>query len=578
MDLTIKEAGTNVPIRTEPDRREQQIAWALMALLFLVRLAYVFRYRIDSDEPQHLHTVWEWAQGLIAYRDFFDNHTPLFHIACAPLLKLLGERADVLNLMRLVMLPLYGVVLWTIYRIARQLFSPRVAMWAPLFAGAFPNFFFPSIEFRTDNLWAPVWLLAVVVFIEGNPGLLRWFLGGLLIGTGFAVSMKTSVLAGTLIGATLVAATISPLLRQKPGGSLALSLSALAGMVLVPLGLIYFLYAEGAYQAFIYCVIDHNILPANLVPHRSKLGLVWFLLVACPLWFGARQLFKKSPQAAIGTGRAVIFLQTGLFLAVMEFLWPVVTRQDYLPAYPLAVMLFTPLLLKAADWAKQRVGAKSGTMSAWSPAAVFAIELIWLCIARPLTFDGTICEVHLLKDVLRLTQPGEYVMTFKGEAVFRPRPFFYVLEPFTRERLNHGLLKDDIAERLIATNTCVTMTLTRRMPKRGEQFIWDNYIPVGQLRVAGKRLGMPAKDGDGTLKFEVKIPTTYVLLGGELPMDGLLDGTPYVGPRLLQAGPHELRPSQSSAGEIILIWSRAIERGFHPMPPDYKPERVGSEF
>ena len=177
--------------------------------------------------------------------------------------------------------------------------------------------------------------------------------------------------------------------------------------------------------------------------------------------------------------------------------------------------------------------------------------------------------------MLRLTQPGEYVMTFKGEAVFRPRPFFYVLEPFARERLNHGLLKDDIAERLVATNTCVTMTLTRRMPKKGEQFILENYIPVGQLRVAGKELGSAPSDGE--LKFEVKVPTTYALLAGESPFDGLLDGTPYSGPRLLQSGPHTLRATKKITS-ATLIWNRAIERGFHPMPAGYKPERVGSEF
>ena len=547
-----------------------------MAVLWLVRLAYVFRYRIDSDEPQHLHVVWQWTQGLIPYRDFFDNHTPLFHLLCAPLLHLVGERADALNLMRLAMLPLYGVVLWAVYRIARQLFSPRVALWAPLFAGAFPNYFFPSIEFRTDNLWAPVWLVAVVVLIEGRASVFRWLIGGLLIGIAFAVSMKTSILAATLVGAAILAATFSPLLRQKPGRSLLLTICAIVGTTIIPLALVYFIYSEGAYQQFIYCVVTHNILPASAATHRPALAPLWFCLIMGALWFGARLQFRKAPDEATGTRRAVIFLQTGLFLALLEILWPVVTRQDYLPVYPLAALLFTPFLLIAAEWIARQFG-KVNTSLAGPAACIFLIEIVWLSIGRPLAFDGTICEIHLLNDVLRLTQPGEYVMNYKGEAVFRPRPFFYVLEPFARERLNHGLLKDDIAERLIATKTCVTMTLTRRMPKKGEQFIIENYIPVGQLRVAGKELGTPPPAGNGTIKFEVKIPATYVLRAGDAAMEGMLDGTPYTGPRMMESGAHELSPVQKRS-PITLIWSRAIERGFRPSPPGYKPEKVGSEF
>src|SRR5579885_3030270 len=32
----------------------------------------------NSDEGQHLHVAWSWTQGLLPYRDVFDNHGPLF--------------------------------------------------------------------------------------------------------------------------------------------------------------------------------------------------------------------------------------------------------------------------------------------------------------------------------------------------------------------------------------------------------------------------------------------------------------------------------------------------------------------
>src|ERR1700710_488430 len=85
--------------------RERWLAGLLLALAFALRAYYIFHYRYDSDEPQLLHTTWGWTQGLLQYRDFFDNHTPLFHIVFSPLVAALGERTNILSFMRFAMVP-----------------------------------------------------------------------------------------------------------------------------------------------------------------------------------------------------------------------------------------------------------------------------------------------------------------------------------------------------------------------------------------------------------------------------------------------------------------------------------------
>src|SRR5438132_6772311 len=77
-------------------KAERRAAVILFVLLLAMRVLYACHYRIDSDEPQHLHVVWGWANGQLPYLNFFDNHAPLFHILCAPLFTLLGERADII--------------------------------------------------------------------------------------------------------------------------------------------------------------------------------------------------------------------------------------------------------------------------------------------------------------------------------------------------------------------------------------------------------------------------------------------------------------------------------------------------
>ncbi|HEV8434125.1 MAG TPA: hypothetical protein VGR95_11980, partial [Thermoanaerobaculia bacterium] len=63
----------------ENERLSAAERWTLTAIAaasVVLRAVCYFRYRFDSDEPQHLHVAWGWTQGLVQYRDYFDNHAP----------------------------------------------------------------------------------------------------------------------------------------------------------------------------------------------------------------------------------------------------------------------------------------------------------------------------------------------------------------------------------------------------------------------------------------------------------------------------------------------------------------------
>jgi hypothetical protein len=81
--------------RSDTSRVESGLLIALFATAFVLRSVGVFRYAFDSDEAQHLHVAWAYGHGFLPYRDVFDNHTPLFHLAMAPLVALVGERAEI---------------------------------------------------------------------------------------------------------------------------------------------------------------------------------------------------------------------------------------------------------------------------------------------------------------------------------------------------------------------------------------------------------------------------------------------------------------------------------------------------
>src|ERR1700757_1148507 len=173
-------------------------ATLLMAMIAL-KLANVTTYRFESEEPQHMHVIWAWARGFVQYRDVFDNHMPLFQIMFAPIFGVIGDRATILYWMRFILLPMYFVSAWCTYRIGELLFSRRAGIWAVLLAGLFIKYHFISLEFRTDNLWAPLWLLCIVTLISGALTVPRALKAGILLGLCFGISMKSALLVLMLL-------------------------------------------------------------------------------------------------------------------------------------------------------------------------------------------------------------------------------------------------------------------------------------------------------------------------------------------------------------------------------------------
>src|ERR1044072_7686642 len=179
-------------------------AASLFIIMIALKLVNMTHNRFDSDESQHTHVIWAWARGFVQYRDVFDNHMPLFQIMFAPIFGAIGDRATILYWLRFILLPMYFVGAWCTYRIGELLFSRRAGAWAVILAGLYSKYHFISLEFRTDNLWAPLWLLCVLTLINGSLTVPRALRAGLFVGVCFSVSMKSLLLlVMLLVGASL---------------------------------------------------------------------------------------------------------------------------------------------------------------------------------------------------------------------------------------------------------------------------------------------------------------------------------------------------------------------------------------
>src|SRR5207247_9970514 len=145
------------------------------------------------------------------------------------------------------------------------------------------------------------------------------------------------------------------------------------------------------------------------------------------------------------------------------------------------------------------------------PAFVALIDFFFVIVTRPFWINGAQIETSLLRGVLKLTDPGDYVLDCKGETIFRQRCFWPVTESIMLERLARHLVVDNAAARAVETRACVA-AMKGRMPLRAKQFIWKNYISVGNdLRVVGRFLRPSPTDGR-RMQFEVVIPAPYKII------------------------------------------------------------------
>ena len=543
----------------------------LLAVLAL-RILYAWHFRVDSDEPQHLHVVWAWSRGLLPYRDVFDNHTPLFQALCAPLFRALGVRADILMPMRLAMLPIFAATIGCVWKIARTLFTPRIALWTAVLAALWPPFFFDSIEFRTDELWALVWLLALTVLVTGRLNAARLFGAGLLLGVAFCVSMKTSLYLAALAFALLALLVFRRAAGQRADWPRIGQGAAwvVAGLPVVPALVVLFFVLHGAGPQMYDCVIQHNILPGSHSLGGVVKSTLHWLLRLLPIAAGGA-VIARLPHTPEVRGRiAFTFFAAAFYDSTLLSFWPVLTAEDDLPFYPAMAITAAPALLWLGGLAARRL-----RLPAVAAPVLFAAGCIaWIVRAHPPFTDETTDRIGIIADTLKLTDETDWVMDAKGETIYRHRASRYVLELLTNKRINRGLLPDDIAARLIATRA--PLVSLRRMPLAARTFIKANYVPIAwRLRTLGQVLREDGAVTHGPLRFEIAVPQRYTVVAPAGLAAGTLDGTAFTGPRELAAGAHEFLPAKST-GRLILVWAQAIERGYSPftaIKPDVTTEQ-----
>jgi hypothetical protein len=549
--------------------RSERLVWIALALASLVLRAFAFfNYRFDSDEPQHLHVAWGWTRGLIQYRDLFDNHAPLFQMLTAPILALVGERPDVLLYMRLPMLPLFVIVVGATYVLAWRLYSKRIALWAALILSLNSSFLLKSLEYRTDNLWNAVWMVALVVLTAGAMTSGRMFFTGLLLGIALCVSLKTTLLVISMGGAGLITYSCClrhaarrtstethrpmpmapPIEGRRPSLAQVVRLTAvgLAGFAIVPAVVSAYFVWKGAWSNLVYCNFTFHELVARTRDH------VWLWRSMYPIAIGL--LIHRARVASCGREfveadrwRFFFAVLLAVYVLTLGGFWMIILMRDFLPVMPMATIFIVAAVVDGHATRQHAVPVLAGI------GLLFVALTIGL--GKPFQ-DQTRAQIAMTRQVLGLTRPGETIIDLKGETIFRPRPVYQIFESITRAAIRKGLIHDTIPESIIDARCHVALPDSEFIPHRARNFLRENFLDVGRLRAAGRWI---AENGS----FSIAVEGPYVILTQDGQANGLLDGTPYNGPRMLQRGVHNFSNASDGKPKAVL-WAPAFTRGYSP--------------
>jgi len=310
----------------------------------------------------------------------------------------------------------------------------------------------------------------------------------------------------------------------------------------------------------VYCTIGHNLVP-NLGLWGTGLHRMWIFPAAFLGLVGLAILLTRTSKDPGRPRRVFLLLLTGFYLAIVYAFWPLITKQDFLPSTPLVALI----AVAGTQWvfaslSRAMPGFWLARVSVPVMAAVCAVDIVAVCQAQVPWRDANQVEDRTLREVLRDTVPGEPIMDTHGETVFRPRPYYYVLEDVTESRLARGLLRDGIVDDLVRTRTHFAVPDNTLFPPQARRFLNEHFLSLGALRVLGEDLGDGSGSDDGLRRFDVSYPERFAVIADGAAGRGVLDGVAYRGPELLRPGSHSYR-CFGRERHVQVVWAGAFERG-----------------
>lgn len=276
------------------------VALSLLPVLFLAPL---FDAPFERDQGLYGVIARGWADGLVPYRDLWDNKAPLLFLWYVAAFRLFGE--GVVG-PRLLAALATAAALPFVWDSARTLLGPRRGLFAALlFAVAFAN------PFLQANANAEILMLCPLAagfwaFTRGSSGGSRWWFLAAGVLTALAALTKQAA-AGPLVGYVVWLAVLALRNPQERTRHVRSAFLLGVGAVIGLIPFVAYFYSQGALRDFWYATVEFNFLFAGDNPFFLKLLPPLLLnppplLGGLPLWLlavlGGVRLWQRRDRTA----------------------------------------------------------------------------------------------------------------------------------------------------------------------------------------------------------------------------------------------------------------------------------------
>lgn len=454
--------------------------WLILVGLALLWIAAQLHrgQELGWDEVEFFRATRWTGEGRVPFRDFWEHHTPLQWIAFAPVARLFanGPGADSVVVMRWAQALLWVGILVLVMRLARG----GARWWALGFLLTSPLFVRSAIEYRVDVLANFAYLAALVLALRQ-----RWIAFGALMSLAVLSNMRMVILV--IVTAAILAMWDEAESRWRRNRRAPWMLAGVAG---VGVPFVVWLFATGAWPAFVDGVFEYNALSSRTLDVDT-----WYQFAA-PLWqgdlaaivlwaaaiAGAVLALRNVRRPALPQILALLFLASLAMVAAMEVQYEYHFQGTYLLLVPLAAFAFE----RVVRWR-------------WIAFAVAAVALVLAVLPSISSSFGAAMRYQdfVMKEVDRRTSPDQRVFDGTGYALRRePVHKYWFLATGVRFLAAQRL----IAGYDIAANPPAAIIYNLRMQRWFEIFpktatyAVSHYVPLTRdLWIPGMTATVPAE-------------------------------------------------------------------------------------
>jgi hypothetical protein len=380
--------------------------WQVLLALALVWVAALLHrgQPLGWDEIEFFRATKWMGEGRVPFRDFWEHHTPLQWMLFAPVAKFLasGPGAEAIVTMRWAQVAVWIAIVALLLRLTEK---REERLWALVLLLCSPIFVRFAVEYRVDVLGNLGFIAALVAAMRT-----RWIWFGALMSIAVLANMRLAPLV-------IVTALVMLAWRgdEARWGFNARALRMLAGVAMVAVPFVGWLFATGTWQPFVDAIFTYNIESGQIMDTRGstlfhQLFAPILLLdpAAIVLWAAAiatcalawKGLPRPSPLHILG----IVFVASVVNVALMEVQYEYHFQGTYLLMVPLAAFA----LQRMAKW-----------QFAAMAVAVVALVVNLIPLLSPAFGNAMRYQDFVMEEVDRRTAPSDRVFDGVGYALRR---------------------------------------------------------------------------------------------------------------------------------------------------------------